>query len=97
MAENAVRRGAAGARPGADDAARRVGDVGERDVVATAGSSGPANDGRILIVDDEEAITGMLDEFFRMEGMRTSVATCGDRALGIAGDADEDDLSLIHI
>lgn len=91
MTENAVRRGAAGKRPGADDASRRVGGAGERDVAATAGSSDPANDARILIVDDEEAIAGMLDEFFRMEGMRTSVATCGDRALGIAGDADEDD------
>ena len=68
MTENAVRRGAAGKRPGADDASRRVGGAGERDVAATAGSSDPANDARILIVDDEEAIAGMLDEFFRMEG-----------------------------
>lgn len=54
-------------------------------------AAGEPRGAHILIVDDETAIAGMLDEYFRMEGMRTSVAESGARALQIAGDADGSD------
>ena len=40
-----------------------------------------AHTDRLLIVDDEAAIAYMLDEFFRMEGLGTAVATSGPQAL----------------
>lgn len=55
----------------------------------------------LLIVDDEAAIASMLDDYFRMEGYRTTVVTSGEDALAIAranrGGADPLDLVLLDV
>ena len=56
------------------------------------------NTAHLLIVDDERAIASMLDQYFRMEGYRTTVATDGGAALAAvdaSGRSSESRIDLV--
>lgn len=56
-----------------------------------------ASQAHLLIVDDERAIASMLDEFFGMEGYRTTVATDGAAALAAVDAAERGASSAIDL
>lgn len=54
-------------------------------------------DAHLLIVDDEQAIASMLDDYFRMEGFRTTVVGSGADAIEAAEDSERGRLPRIDL